>query len=106
MKKMITVFLMMCVAASAYAVGSKKTGCKKMEEVCKSAGYTKHGTKNDHKSMRQDCMEPLLEGTLIEGVNVDAADLDACKKTMAKRMEKKLEVKKEAAEKRVEGHTN
>jgi len=52
--------------------------CMKIMEACKTAGYSK-SILNEKKSLSKDCIQPLLNGKKVEGVNADPNDIEACK---------------------------
>lgn len=52
--------------------------CIKIMDACKSAGYNKSSS-TDKKSLSKNCIQPLLNGQRVEGVNVDQSYLEACK---------------------------
>ena len=62
---------------------SSDSPCNKVLEVCKT--YIKANPAK--KSVYRDCMQLLLDGETIKGVEIDAAALSACK---AKKAELKL----------------
>jgi hypothetical protein len=49
--------------------------CHAIATACESAGYVKHGKEKD---LWKDCMHPILSGQTVKGVDVDAADVQAC----------------------------
>jgi hypothetical protein len=49
--------------------------CKKIVEACKAAGYAHHAKE---KNLHKDCMAPLLHGKTVDGVTVQADDVQAC----------------------------
>ena len=55
-----------------------KHPCRKIETACSAAGFIKRHHK-EGKGLWKDCMEPIMEGKTVEGVTVDAADIQGCK---------------------------
>jgi hypothetical protein len=75
--------LFVAVGASGISVASP-TGspspeggnpCKKIESACESAGYSRHGKEKD---LNKNCMDPILSGHVVQGVQVEMADVQAC----------------------------
>lgn len=62
--------------------------CMKIMDACKNAGYNKPSSK-DKKSLSKDCIQPLLAGKKVEGVNVEAADVAACQAKKSEVKQKK-----------------
>jgi hypothetical protein len=49
--------------------------CKTISSACKAEGYTKQGKE---KNLQKDCMQRILSGQTVQGVQVDATDVQAC----------------------------
>jgi hypothetical protein len=49
--------------------------CRKLESACKAAGYSTH---EKGASLEKDCMQPLLSGGKVPGVQGKEADIRAC----------------------------
>lgn len=65
-------------AIAAESTEQRDSPCLKIMDACKFAGYNK-STSNDKKSLSKDCIQPILNGQKVEGVNVNQSDVDACK---------------------------
>lgn len=104
MKKIFVISLLSLLALQSYAEDSKKIACDNIKDSCKMAGFSDHGHKNNMKGILEDCFRPIIAGKNISGVNVNAADLSACKERVAIRKAKRIEVQKEAKDKRLEGN--
>lgn len=86
--KFILVFSMQTQYASAQESNEHQDGpCIKLMEACKAAGYNK--SMNLKKSLSKDCLQPLLNGQKVEGVTVNADDIEACKAKKAEVKSKK-----------------
>ena len=77
--KMILLAVMLSApAAFADNSGGPKDGpCSKIWQACTAAGFTKDGAAG--KDLRTNCMKPIMDGQSVEGVTVDAANVQACK---------------------------
>lgn len=90
MKKLILTLICLSFTAPAFAEKEGKDHpCRKIKEACEAAGYKKGGHKDGGKGLHVDCMKKLREGQTVEGVNVSAEDLAACKEKAAEHMAKK-----------------
>jgi hypothetical protein len=49
--------------------------CKSIASACEEAGYMKHAKE---KNLWKDCMNPILSGRAVEGVQVQGEDVQAC----------------------------
>lgn len=86
--KAILVFAMQTQYALAQESNEHQDGpCIKLMEACKGAGYIK--SLNQKKSLSKDCLQPLLNGQKVEGVTVNADDIEACKAKKAEVKSKK-----------------
>ncbi len=61
--------------------------CIKILEACKAAGYNK--SLNTQKSLSKQCLQPLINGQKVEGVNINSSDLEACRSKKAELKNKK-----------------
>lgn len=52
--------------------------CKDVKAACESAGFIK-GDHKDKKGLYKDCMQPIMNGQSVPGVNVGADVVAACK---------------------------
>jgi hypothetical protein len=67
--------------ASAEVHESKDGPCKRIVTACEAAGFVKGGHKSkDHpkKGLWKDCFRPIITGQKVEGVTVDAKDIQGC----------------------------
>ena len=71
MKALVPVAVL-ALALTSFGAQAKGT-CKNVEKACKAAGHKK---KKDLKT----CADSIKGGGTVEGVTVDQADVDACKK--------------------------
>lgn len=79
MKMALTLLLVLSAsyAGAAEEANEHRDGpCIKIMEACKSAGFGKGGAS---KSLSKDCMQPILSGQKVTGINLDANDIAACK---------------------------
>lgn len=60
------------------ATEQRDSPCIKIMDACKFAGFNK-ASSTEKKSLSKDCIQPLLNGLKVEGVNVNQSDLEACK---------------------------
>ena len=65
------------VFTSAVALARGGHPCKQVESACSAAGYVK-GEAKEGKGLFKNCVEPLLAGQAVPGVNVDPAAVQAC----------------------------
>lgn len=100
--KMMSLLLITLLAFNLNAAEKKINGCKKIEAACKSAGYVKGAHKKTGKGLYEDCLKPVVEGKAIEGVTVEAADIDSCKARHEKRVAKRKEVQEQAKDQVIE----
>lgn len=63
---------------AAESTEQRDSPCIKIMDACKSAGYNKSSS-TDKKSLSKNCIQPLLNGQKVEGVNVNQSDIEACK---------------------------
>ena len=56
--------------------------CKSIIAACKAAGFVK-GEYKEHKGLWKDCVDPIVGGQTVTGVNVPADEVTACKAKMA-----------------------
>ena len=98
---LIAIVALMFSGLTFAQITPKKKPCKSIMEACKSAGFVKHGHK-ENKGIKKDCMQPLLDGGQVPGVTVAAEDIEACKVLQAKSALNK----KQAKEKKVESKTS
>ena len=99
-------FLSFSLSAQEDAVEAKKVpkhSCKKVTKICIAAGYTKGKHKDDHKSLKKDCLAPLMEGKSVQGVTITPEEVENCKIETAKikkagKRSLKLEMKRENAD--------
>jgi len=54
----------------------KARPCRNIVKACKEAGFL--GAKKGKGHIYRDCVEKIIKGEMIEGVNVDPADVQAC----------------------------
>lgn len=73
------------------AFADAKRPCKPLMIACKAAGF-KRGGEAQGKGMWKNCMEPILTGQTVPGVNVNmsAADMQACKTNATAMMQKHM----------------
>lgn len=100
--KMMSLLLITLLAFNLNAAEKKVSACKKIEAACKSAGFVKGAHKKDGKGLYEDCLKPVIAGKMVEGVTVEAADIDACKARHEKRVEKRKEVQAQAKDEVIE----
>lgn len=69
MKAMINIAVL-ALALTSFGAQAKGGGaCKKIEKACKAAKHKKHA----------DCLNKILAGEAVPGVNADPGDVEACK---------------------------
>ncbi len=100
--KIMSVLLIALLALNLSAAEKKVDGCKKIEAVCKTAGYVKGSHKKDGKGLYEDCLKPVVAGKVVEGVVVEAADIELCKARHEKRVAKRKEVQAQAKDEVIE----
>jgi hypothetical protein len=52
--------------------------CRVIEDACKGAGFVKGGAA-EGKGLWKDCIQPVLGGKTVSGVNITADQVQACK---------------------------
>ncbi|MDG0816644.1 hypothetical protein [Bdellovibrio svalbardensis] len=60
--------------------------CKEIKSACESAGFVK-GEHKEKKGLYKDCMQPVMAGQSVAGVNVSADVVSACKAKKAEHTE-------------------
>ncbi len=100
--KMMSLLLIVLLAFNLSAAEKKVNSWKKIETACKSAGFVKGAHKKDGKGLYEDCLKPVVEGKMIEGVTVEASDIEACKAKHEKRVAKRKEVQEQAKDQVIE----
>ena len=87
MSKVFIPFLLLTFIFSSQAFSADKGAtpeCKKIQQACKSAGYQR-GSKEPNKGYNKDCMIPVMKGQKVAGLNITAAEVEACKLSNAKK---------------------
>ena len=66
-------------------IGSGKSRpCLSIVKACKAAGYSK-GQWLQGKGLFMNCFGPVVSGQSVQGANVDASDIQACKQKIIER---------------------
>jgi hypothetical protein len=65
-------------ATVAAGANSGQHPCHAIEAACQGAGFVKGGAVQG-KGLWKDCIEPILDGKAVSGVNVGADEVQACK---------------------------
>lgn len=90
-QKLIALFLVSTLSFSVYAEDkrdAKDHPCNKIKTACMAAGY-KQGEHKNKKGIQLDCMQPIVNGEKIKGVNVSSEDIATCKIKLAELKAKK-----------------
>lgn len=70
----------------AFSVHAGESGpCKQIKSACEAGGYEKGSHKKNGKGLFKDCMQKIMAGEAVEGVNVPADEVAACKAKKEKR---------------------
>lgn len=78
----------MIVLGSVSAFAQKgEHPCQQIKSACESAGFVK-GDHKEKKGLYKDCMQPVLQGQSVAGVNVGADVVAACKAKKAEHQKK------------------
>ena len=81
--------LSLAVLASSLVAFSSHAGetgpCKQIKAACEAGGYVKGSHKKNGKGLYIDCMKKIMAGESVEGVNVPADEVAACKEKKEKR---------------------
>ncbi|HWU43561.1 MAG TPA: hypothetical protein VN132_08990 [Bdellovibrio sp.] len=86
--KSLIVSMMLLGSISSFAADQKGDHpCHKIEAACESAGFIKKHH-NEKKGLYLDCMQPILAGNKVAGVNVADSDVAACKEKKAEHHKK------------------
>jgi len=60
--------------------GEWSSSCQQIEQACGKAGYVRGLTNDgDGKDLDKACMQPILKGQSVEGVQVDSDTAQKCK---------------------------
>ncbi len=69
--------------------GNEMKPCAMIAKACAKAGFERKGA--DGKSFWKDCMQPLLMGKTVAGVELDKKQVKACRDVKISKMEKELQ---------------
>ena len=84
---LFTLFLTQISYAADDNLSSNKQ-CSAIVDACQNAGF--NGNDTSDKSFWFSCMKPMLYGSTVSGVTVDAKDVKRCRKAKIAKMKKEL----------------
>ncbi len=91
MKKFSTVIaattFLVSSMAFAHDSDSMTPSCLTIVKACKAAGFER---KSEDKRFWQDCMQPVLLGKSVKGVDVKADDVKACREQKITKIQQEL----------------
>ena len=87
--KNLLVGLCLTCACVLPSIASADKACDPIVKACKAAGYTRDA-KAGH-TFWKDCMKHVLLGKSVDGVKLDAAEVNTCKEFKLKKMHKEME---------------
>ncbi|MBO9667172.1 MAG: hypothetical protein J7501_10205 [Bdellovibrio sp.] len=76
--KNIIMALVVLGSINAFAEEGKNHPCKEVKTACEAAGF-KQGEHKNKKGLWKDCVEPVMNGKSVSGVNVSSNVISACK---------------------------
>ena len=85
MKSLIAAMIVMG-SVSAFAQKGEHP-CQQIKAACESAGFVK-GEHKEKKGLYKDCMQPVMAGQSVAGVNVGADVVSSCKAKKAEHAKK------------------
>jgi hypothetical protein len=104
MKKIYSFLLIFLISHNSYSAFFAPNPCKKIEDACKMAGFTGKDKQGNHTGLRKDCVSPMLDGKIVQGVKVTPEEIRLCSIRVVKRHTKRIEVQTEARKKRLESN--
>ncbi len=79
MKFTLSLFLLVGSLLGTSVIANDAKPCHVIKEACEAGGYKKGGHKTDKKGLKVDCIQPIMAGQTVAGVNVTADQVAACK---------------------------
>ena len=72
----IIMFLSFVTLNSLASDKQRQTPCRNIVKACKAAGFS--NGKKTKGNVYRDCVEKIIKGETIEGVQVEKSDIEAC----------------------------
>lgn len=73
---------------SSHKMSDKNGPCKAIAQACSAAGFERGKTPD--KRFWKDCMQPILTGQSVKGVNVDPSAVKECRSKKIDKMKKEI----------------